>query len=195
MADARKPCVILGSGRPHGRTRDTIRIAFPNDTVEVVALADKVVQQYGFVSADGRDDFLSIVQKMHLANTLIFATPVYWYAMAAPLKAFFDRFFDLLDNEGGRRLKGKSVWLIATGAEPAMPEGFEIPFRRTAEYFQMRYRGEFYFRTGSGPSEAEKAALAKCGASVLMADLSQELKSPDQASFHSTSLPPERAAG
>ena len=47
---------------------------------------------------------------------IIFATPIYWYAMSAQLKTFFDRMTDLLTIHKplGRQLrKGKKMFLIA----------------------------------------------------------------------------------
>ena len=38
--------------------------------------------------------------------------------------------------------------MIATGTENVLPEGFEVPFARTAGYFGMRYRGCAYLYTG-----------------------------------------------
>ena len=39
--------------------------------------------------------------------------------------------------------------MIATGTENVLPEGFEVPFARTAGYFGMRYRGCAYLYTGT----------------------------------------------
>jgi multimeric flavodoxin WrbA len=71
--------------------------------------------------------------------------------MSAPLKIFFDRLTDLTENlkAKGNALAGKPVWVIATGTEAELPEGFEIPFARTADYFGMTYRGAAYLYTGT----------------------------------------------
>ncbi len=101
-------------------------------------------------------------------NVVVFATPVYWYAMSGAMKAFFDRMTDLLETskELGRQLKGKGFWLIASGTDLALPEGFEVPFARTAEYFGNQYRGSEYLYTGPdevlrGRSELELAAFGQ----------------------------------
>ena len=52
--------------------------------------------------------------------------------------------------------------MIATGVETALPEGFEVPFARTADYFGMVYRGCAYLYTGTDPvrrSETEKTLI------------------------------------
>jgi hypothetical protein len=69
------------------------------------------------------------------------------------MKLFFDRLTDLITIEKpkGKALAGKSVWLIATGSEQALPDGFEVPFARTCEYFSMNYRGSCYLSTYDNP--------------------------------------------
>jgi hypothetical protein len=54
--------------------------------------------------------------------------------------------YDLLSTHKpiGKSLKGKSTFLISTGTDPELPEGFEIPFKLTSEYFEMRYQKAFY---------------------------------------------------
>ena len=77
---------------------------------------------------------------------LVFATPVYWYAMSGSMKVLFDRLTDLvtIQKVAGRKLMGKQVYLVAVGAEDTLPVGFEVPFRRTASYFDMQYVAGFY---------------------------------------------------
>jgi len=140
------PLVILGSARPDGETRKAVDIAFPPGTASLVILPNYSIGGYDYGHANAGDDFAKLTETMAAAQTIVFATPVYWYAMSAPLKIFFDRLDDLTENlkAQGKALAGKSVWVIATGTETALPEGFEVPFARTAEYFAMVYRGAVY---------------------------------------------------
>lgn len=86
-----------------------------------------------------------------LRDRLIFATPVYWYSMNSTMKVFFDRLTDLTDIEKkkGCALAGKQAWLIATGTDEALPEGFEFSFAGTCGYFDIEYRGAAYMYTGN----------------------------------------------
>jgi multimeric flavodoxin WrbA len=90
--------------------------------------------------------------------------------MSAPLKIFFDRLSDLLETDkiSGRALAGKRVWVIATGTEETLPEGFEVPFRRTADYFQMMYCGCAYLYAGTDPClrAASKAGVTVFGTGI-----------------------------
>jgi multimeric flavodoxin WrbA len=165
------PLVVLGSARPDGETRRAVDIAFPDGPAQLVVLPHHAIGGYDYGHANARDDFTAIADAMTKADTIVFATPVYWYAMSAPLKIFFDRLTDLTENlkAQGKALAGKSVWVIATGTEAELPEGFEIPFARTADYFGMAYRGSVYLYTGEDVSlraageTALKAFAAKLG--------------------------------
>jgi multimeric flavodoxin WrbA len=56
-------------------------------------------------------------------DAIVFATPVYWYAMSGLMKVLFDRFTDLVTvrKDLGRRLRGRRVFLIACGTDPDLP--------------------------------------------------------------------------
>jgi hypothetical protein len=167
------PLVILGSARPDGETRRAVDLAFPNDSAELVILPNFAIGGYDYTHFNAQDAFGPVAQAMAATDKIIFATPVYWYAMSAPLKIFFDRLTDLTENlkAQGKAMAGKSVWLIATGTEPELPDGFEVPFACTAQYFSMVYRGGAYLYTGDDLilRHAGEAALAKFGAGILAA--------------------------
>jgi multimeric flavodoxin WrbA len=166
-----RPLVILGSARPNGETRRAVDIAFPPDTAELVVLPDFSIGGYDYKHFNADDAFGSIAQKMAEAGKIVFATPVYWYAMSAPMKVFFDRLTDLTENlrQQGKALAGKPVWVIATGTEDVLPEGFEVPFASTAGYFGMSYRGCAYLYTGTDLARRAdtEVALARFGAGII----------------------------
>ena len=165
-----RPLVIIGSARPDGDTRRAVNIAFQNNA-DIIILPQHQIGGYDYAHRNADDDFRPIVAAMRDADAIVFATPVYWYAMSAPLKFFFDRLTDLLETmkAEGRALAGKRVWLIASGAEEELPEGFEVPFRRTAEYLAMGYRDMAYLYTGDDQSlrNASESALAEFGGAIL----------------------------
>lgn len=166
-----KPFVIMGTARRDGETRRAVDIAFPNGSIDLIPLSEHNIGGYDYAHANADDDFPVIVDAMLTAKTIVFATPVYWYAMSAPMKIFFDRLADLLETskERGRKMAGRNVWLIASGAETTLPDGFEVPFARTAQYFACNYRGAAYLYTGDNPEtrQVSETALAGFGQKVL----------------------------
>jgi multimeric flavodoxin WrbA len=155
------PLVILGSARADGETRKAVDLAFPPGTAELVVLPDFTIGGYDYIHGNAGDGFDTIAQKMADAGKIVLATPVYWYAMSAPLKIFFDRLTDMTENLKalGKSLAGKPVWMIATGVEEVLPEGFEVPFGRTADYFGMTYRGGAYLYTGQDAGHRAVTAM------------------------------------
>lgn len=136
---------ILGTSRSHGNTRLTLD-AVLQDRAPVIDLNDHPLTPYDYTHQNGGDDFLGIARQLVEADTLVFATPVYWYSMSAQLKTFLDRLTDLtrVHKALGRTFKGKSLFLVASSSSPELPPGFVAPFELTAEYFDMRWGGAFH---------------------------------------------------
>lgn len=140
---------ILGSSRSNGHTYALARAVTDACGGTLIDLADHHITPWDYQARNTGDDFTFLASQMVSASDIIFCTPVYWYAMSAQLKTFIDRFSELVtrDKEKGRALAGKRTWLIATGADPELPEGFEVPFARTSEYLHMHYSGALYGQT------------------------------------------------
>ena len=139
--------VILASARGESNTLRAVKELCPVQDYELIDLRDKHVGQYDYDhSKNEGDDFQDIAEKIGLADTVIFATPVYWYSMSGLMKVFIDRFTELLSTHKpiGKALKNKKVYLISTGSEENLPPGFETPFKLTAEYFDMHFLETFY---------------------------------------------------
>ncbi len=145
MSDQCSVIVILGTARSDSNTLAKLREHLPFKNFELVELHRLNIGFYNYESPPV-DDFLDVANKMVNADTIVFATPVYWYSMSAVLKVFFDRLTDLISTSKGigRALAGKSVYLFATGTEPVLPEGFAVPFKNTSQYFDMKYERAFY---------------------------------------------------
>ncbi|MGB3182037.1 MAG: NAD(P)H-dependent oxidoreductase [Cyclobacteriaceae bacterium] len=95
------------------------------------------------------DQFDYMAGLMAIYNPIVFATPVYWYSMSGIMKDYFDRITDLLtiNKPYGRKLRGKTIYVISVGSDRKLPDGFEMPFRNTAKYLGMKYGGITYKST------------------------------------------------
>ena len=62
-----------------------------------------------------KDDANELVEKMLSADSIVLATPVYFYSMDAQLKALIDRTVSRWDDFG--RFKGTEFWLVVTAAD------------------------------------------------------------------------------
>lgn len=145
-----KSIIILGSNRKNSLTESITRKALANTDFDIIDLLDHTIVHYNY---DGNypdaDEFDNIVKRILPYDQIIFATPVYWYSMSGVMKVFFDRLTDLITikKELGRSLKGKNASMIAVGADPHIPDGFEVPFKHTAAYLGIHYQGCTYYAT------------------------------------------------
>ncbi len=142
----------MGTSRSDGNTRyltEALLSRLPD--TELIDTGAQIITPYKYdQNYPENDSFTDIAHAIDAARTIIFATPVYWYAMSAQLKLVFDRLTDLTEMHRsiGKRLTGKSAFtLICSGANVSdetgdnLPEGFLIPFKGTAEYFSMKWGG------------------------------------------------------
>lgn len=141
------PLVILGSARKDSDTKKHVDRIFQELLHHQIDLLDFNIHNFCYdASYPDYDDFDRLTSVLLSHQTIVFATPVYWYSMSGIIKSFFDRFTDLVTvkKELGRKFKGKSISFIAVGTDPTLPLGFEVPFGLTADYFDMHFLGGLY---------------------------------------------------
>ncbi len=158
---AYNPIIIFGSSRSDGNTLQAIKLVIKNQPVPVIDLRGLNISDYDYDSMNASDDFIPLAEKMMEHNPIILATPVYWYSMSAVMKTFIDRWTDLLSirKDLGRRLANKDLYII-TSYGSSMPKGFEDPFSQTSDYFDMHYKGCFYFYSGKDTKQARENQLS-----------------------------------
>ncbi|GGK36609.1 MULTISPECIES: flavodoxin family protein [Flavobacteriaceae] len=140
--------IILGSSRSAGNTSKVISNISKNNNIDIVDLNKFTISYYDYESKNLNDDFLPLIKSIiKKYDTLIFATPVYWYNMSGIMKVFFDRFSDLIrvEKEEGRRLRGKNMFVISNSHDDKIDTSFYIPFQKSADYLGMNYTGEIHF--------------------------------------------------
>jgi multimeric flavodoxin WrbA len=166
---------IVGTARAEGNTAaasNHLRRRLDLNDDQVIDLRSCDLAPFSYEPKAASDDFPMIVERMVRHRHIVFATPVYWYAMSGLMKTLFDRFTDLLvvpeGRTRGRALAGRNVWLLATGTDQALPAGFEQPFASTAQYFDMRWREAFYLRVDESraPTEQDFAVVDALAAAL-----------------------------
>ena len=105
-----KGIILQGSSRSYGNTNKVVRFVLERLPFELIDLKTKYIHQYDYEHKHESDDFLPLMRTIVEYDIILFATPVYWYAMSGTMKIFFDRFSDLLHyrKDLGRQLRGKS---------------------------------------------------------------------------------------
>ena len=144
--------ILQGSSRSLGHTRQIVDHILSEKAGEFIDLKTKNISYYDYEHKNINDDFLAIVHQLLAFETIIFATPVYWYNMSAEMKTFFDRLSDLLKirKDLGRQLKGKKMMVVACSSDDIEFPFLWEPFKMTAEYMDMEYLGHAHTWIESG---------------------------------------------
>jgi multimeric flavodoxin WrbA len=139
--------IIQGSSRATGNTRRIVDFVNRGPGFEVVELVTKDIGHFDYDFRNSNDDFLPLMRHIVAAHqTIVFATPVYWYSMSGLMKVFFDRISDLLKTEKdlGRALRGLNMAMISCGSDAERAAGYEVPFVESAAYLGMNYLGDIH---------------------------------------------------
>jgi multimeric flavodoxin WrbA len=143
-----KTVIIFGSSRSHGNTRKVLdTLVKLKSNIDTIDLNDYDIGYFDYEFKNKDDDFFELIEKVITYDSIIFATPIYWYTMSAQLKTFFDRMSDLLfegNKETGRKLRGKQMGVISCGSDSYFNESFEMPFKESASYLGMTYVGHLH---------------------------------------------------
>lgn len=140
-----KKVIIVGSSRSNGNTSKIVSKISTQINADVIDLRNYNISYYDYENKNIDDDFLSLMKSIiEKYDTLIFATPVYWYTMSGIMKVFFDRFSDLIriEKELGRKLRGKNMFVISNSDDDSLDYDFYLPFRLSANYLGITYLGE-----------------------------------------------------
>lgn len=174
----RSTIALFSSSRRGGNTGRLLDRIASELNIEVVDLASRRISPYDYDHTNRNDDFEPLMQRVLANDQIIFATPIYWYAVSPAMKVFLDRLSDLLELPDllsqGRRLRGKNAYVACTsiGEEPAAE--FIGAFRETFQYLGMHFGGAVHlncrdgYRPGAHESEASKfAALVRGGGCAM----------------------------
>ena len=143
-----KTIVIMGSSNPFGDTYGICKSIVDEHGVKFQDLSELVIMPYDYEHDNKDDDFLGFMKHVvKTYDTIILASPVYWYSISGIMKNFIDRFTDLLTIEKaiGKQLIGKSLLAISVSKSDDCPEEYPLPLERTANYLGMNWKGYAHF--------------------------------------------------
>lgn len=128
--------IEAAEGRGHVVTR--FDVAFMN--VGICNACETCFQTGNACSFD--DDFNTIASAILKSDVVVFSTPVYWYAVPAPLKAVLDKMYSFVVSD--RDVAGKECILLGCCEENDMSvlDGIRTPFERSAAFLKWKMVGE-----------------------------------------------------
>jgi len=136
---------LFASSRRNGNTGRLMDRIASQLGIEVVDLSAQRMSAYDYEHRNRADDFEPLMKRVLEFDQVIFASPVYWYAVSPPMKVFLDRITDFLDLpdliDDGRRLRGKTAYVVCTSIYEEAPKSFLDSLADTFEYLGMRFGG------------------------------------------------------
>lgn len=164
---SKRGIIIQGSSRVDGNTSKVVSFIKEKTDFDSVDLLEKNISAFDYDKKNRGDAFLPLMEEL-VSNydTIVFATPIYWYAMSGIMKNFFDRLADVLNDETklGRKLKGMSMAMVSCGSGPEIKNGFTMPFVESANYLGMHYLGDIHtwLENDQIPSQIELDLIEFC---------------------------------
>ena len=107
-----------------------------------------------------RDDAVEIAEKVKSADTLVFATPIYYYEMSGQMKTLLDRLNPLYPSD----YRFRKVYMISTAAEDEeyVPEKAVSGLQGWVDCFEKaEFAGSLFCGGISDPGEADRKDTEK----------------------------------
>lgn len=156
--------VILGGTRPQGNTEILTEKALTNIKAERIYLGDFHIESIidkrhdtaGF--HDRNDDYNSILDRILPHDTIIFATPIYWYSMSGIMKNFIDRWSQSLRDANypnfKQQMAAKKGYVIAVGGDAPHIKGLPMiqQFQFIFGFIGMEFAG-YILGIGNKPGD------------------------------------------
>ena len=155
---------LFASSRRNGNTGQFVDRIAAELAIEVIDLSRQRMSEYDYQHRNRDDDFEPLMRRVLTFDQILFASPVYWYSVAPPMKVFLDRISDFLDLpdllDEGRRLRGKRAYVVCTSIYDEAPRPFIGAFVDTFDYLGMRYCGVAHANCRDGYVAARHDAAA-----------------------------------
>ncbi|RYX92105.1 MAG: flavodoxin family protein [Comamonadaceae bacterium] len=110
-------------------------------------------------------DLRVLFDAMRDATDIVFVSPVYWFSIPAPMKAFMDQWSAWIRIPGvpfKDEMAVKTLWLVTTSGDRAKAQPMIDSFRLSAQFFGMGWGGELWGKGGAPDAvKADAAAVEK----------------------------------
>lgn len=164
--------VIYGGNRPNGNTELLTDLVIKGVKVEKIYLGDFHIvpimdmrhEEIGF--QDSKDDYYTVINRILPHDTILFATPIYWYSMTGIMKNFIDRWSQMLRDANYPDFKGKmaskKAYVIAVGGDSPTIKGLPMiqQFQYIFDFVGVNFAG-YILGAGNKPGDilTDKNAL------------------------------------
>ncbi|NEW06701.1 flavodoxin family protein [Paenibacillus sp. SYP-B3998] len=143
--------VLLGSSRKQGNSERLATRLVDGLEADIIYLSDYNIQpiddyRHAELGAYPADDYRELIDRVLARDTIVFATPIYWYGLSGILKTFIDRWSQSLNEnraEFKARLSGKKAYVIAVGDDEPQLKGLPLiqQFQYIFDYAHFSFEG------------------------------------------------------
>ena len=178
----RSTIALLSSSRRLGNTGRLLDHIALELNIEVVDLTSLRMTAFDYDHLNRNDDFEPLIKRVLAYDQIIFATPIYWYAVSPAMKVFLDRISDLLELpdllSDGRRLRGKNAYVVCTSISDEPSVEFMGAFLETFNYLGMHFGGVAHVNCRDGYFPAMHDAEAVTFAAIVRDAVPGSVKLP-----------------
>ena len=109
-------------------------------------------------------DAAALLDATLAATDIVFVSPVYWFSVPSPLKAYLDQWSAWMRVPGvdfKTHMGQKRLWVIATGGDRAKAQPMFDSYKLCADFLGMQWMGALWGKGGAPDAVlADTAALA-----------------------------------
>lgn len=176
--------VFHGSTRKNSNTEILTYQAVPKNQGTHVYLRDYTIHPIidqrhdmdGFTPVD--DHHTELIDQLLQHDTIVFATPIYWYSMSTLMKLFIDRWSQILRDpdypEFRENLSKKTVYAIIVGGDNPFIKGLPLiqQFQYICDFYKMHFSG-YIIGKASKPGDILNDSKALKAASALISHVNK----------------------
>ncbi|KZN52795.1 hypothetical protein N474_22770 [Pseudoalteromonas luteoviolacea CPMOR-2] len=137
--------IVYSSASKAGNTSIAVEELARDLNAKTLFLDDFVIHDYSYEHKNKDDDFRGLFREVLQYDHVVFASPVYWYAVTPRMKAFIDRITEFMDDEvlqpELRVLREKHFSILSTSIHQDAPSAFIEMLQKTFEYLGMTLKG------------------------------------------------------
>lgn len=160
---------LFSSSRRWGNTGQLMDRIAAELAIEVIDLSAQRIGAFDYEHRNRDDDFEPVMRRVLAHDQILFATPIYWYAVSSAMKVFLDRLSDYLELPDllaqGRRLRGKTGYVVCTSISDEPAAEFMGAFVETFRYLGLHFGGVVHINCEAGylPAAHDSAAVSFAG--------------------------------
>jgi multimeric flavodoxin WrbA len=143
-----KTVIVYSSARARGNTGTAVYKMAKDLEADVIYLDDVQFDDYSYEHRY-QDQFNELLKRIIGYEHVVIASPVYWYAVTAKMKAFFDRITDFMDDDELkpylRQWRGKRFSILLTSNSATAPHCLLEMLTNTMTYLGLSHHTTTHF--------------------------------------------------